>query len=164
SSRLDQLDQGLQKLVADSKQASLPILNQPLSAVADAGKAVSQFKDRVVGALRGIPDGTLTNAQAATAIRDALYKELTQVDVKKDKVAVLGDTNTDNVITKDDVIVTNVNLATGNVTIEVRLTAVKDLATQPFKFGLGLNGIPLEIEQSGELVVSAGFDYKSLHF
>jgi len=155
--RLDQLSNSFQSTIA-SAQSALPILNQPLGSVAEFANTVKSFENPILNKLKSISIDNLTNAQAQTAIQDALYDVLTAANI-------LGDTDGVNGVTKDDVKVTGVDVAAGNVTIEVRLTSPSlAAASQNFGFGLGLPGLPFEIDGKGQIAITTGFDYKNLKF
>jgi hypothetical protein len=155
STALDQVDAGFRSVVAQSTTA-LPVLNRSLSSVQELADSVDRFQGAILSRLREIPDADLAGAQARTVIQDALFAKLTQVNI-------LGDRNGGGV-TKDDVLVENVNLDAGNVTVEVRLTGSVDATSQTFQFGTGLPGVPFQIDGAGELNVTASIDYRNLRF
>src|SRR5262249_44507399 len=155
--RLDQLSDSFQSTIA-SAQSALPILNQPLSSVTELANTVKSFENTILNKLKSVSIDNLTNDQARIAIRDALYSALTSANI-------LGDTDGVDGVKKEDVEVTGVDLAAGNVTIEVRLTSpAVAAASQNFGFGLGLPGLPFEIDGKGQIAITTGFDYKNLKF
>jgi hypothetical protein len=159
-SRLSTIDSELQAAI-NSTSATLPILNQPLSHVTQVLRTVDQFRSTLVNAVSTVgQNDNLVNDQAQNAIRDTLFTAL-------NNAGVLGDTNGDGTVNSDDVLVSNVDLSKGTVTVEVRLTGnvpVDPNLDMPFKFGLGLPGVPFQVTGGGSFVVSAGFDYQDLKF
>src|SRR5262249_7069775 len=119
----------------------------------------NRIQSQMVSALRNLDDAQLGNATASDAIQAGLFQALSAAKI-------LGDTNGDGLPTPTiaDVKVTGVDLDAGNVTIEVRLTGSLDVASQNFGFGLGLPGVPLQIDTQGALAITAGFDYRNLKF
>jgi hypothetical protein len=154
--RLAGIDSTLRPIISASSTA-LPILNKPLSTVTEVLDTVKRFRPTIVNTLRNLSDDQLANGLAQNAIQNVLYAAL-------GGAGVLGDTNGSGGITMDDVQVTGVDLDAGNVTVEVRLTGAVTVINQPFTFGLGLPGIPFQIDSKGELQVSASFDYHNLKF
>ena len=156
---MNQLDNSFRQAVAS--QAALPVLNQPLSNVRELTETVKRFQSAIDSAVRTaldkLRDTNPTNDRGRATIQDELYASLT-------RAGVLGDSDGVGGITKDDVLVSGVDLASSTVTIEFRLTGSATAAGSAFQFGTGLPGIPLEIDGGGELDVTAAFDYRNLKF
>jgi hypothetical protein len=135
----------------------LPILNQPLKDVGEARQAIRTLKTALDNALAPFNDPAAlpTSTDIQTALYNALYVN--------PAVKLLGDTNHDGTVTRDDVIISQ--LTDTDAVITVRLT--KDFtagAAGTANFGLGLPGIPLQVNAANNVVVKAGFDLDNLTF
>src|SRR5262245_16207584 len=64
--RLDQLSDSFQSTIANA-QSALPILNQPLSSVAEFANTVKSFENTILNKLKSVSIDNLTNDQARTA-------------------------------------------------------------------------------------------------
>jgi hypothetical protein len=154
---LAQLGSSVQAAVQQSTTA-LPVLNRPLGDITELTNIVGRFQNVISDKLKTLNDADLTNALARDKIQEAIFQALTQEQI-------LGDRNGDAAFRTDDVwVAPGVDLDAGNVTIEVRLTGSTNVASQSFSFGTGLPGLPLEVESTGNLSVTVGFDYANLKF
>jgi hypothetical protein len=139
---LDNALSGTNGIISRSTVA-LPILNTPLKDLQDARDGIKKFRSTLVTAVNGLND-----SQAQALLQQQLYNALSSSGL---------------VSASNDVLIPTFQASTGDVTISLHLHKSFS-ANQPFKFGLGLPGIPFDLSTAGAIKVSVGLDYRNLTF